>query len=460
MGSFLQRPSLSQCPVALTTGTLLEQSSMGFGRAGGQVCWPKCFFQNGAMDCHGLPIADSNPPRSKQQTWLEPLWPVAFLGRRASFARKGSWLSRFWNHCWFPFGPSDAETIWVLVDLFLTCKGLWFLMLAPKQFCGCAKLQLCILFARSINSMWQVGCDIIVLKAEKNVCPVHIACGLNSLCTESLGCASRSKSFCDAKESRCRAATSATSASTTAKEPGTHWGGKIRILWSCDMLWHGDVAVAVRCASPWGRPPLCRLPVAGEMRDIESSHMSHTLWSQPTWPQWRTRCRSVCTPEKARLCWAGSVGLSIHSAPIAGYEEALRYLGCTPYRSISWSSWISNVAVQISSWVSWVSRVWGWERKSWDLSQGIAWYLNIRRMSSLSQLHPIAQRTGDAELVPGSHQRFPPHLWRVRWTGHCQWVRARQWHRRAQHCTIPSNCIQQHPTHWGSSTAGRPQSHS
>lgn len=40
-------------------------------------------------------------------------------------------------------------------------------MLAPKQFCGCAKLQLCILFARSINSMWQVGCDIIVLKAEK-----------------------------------------------------------------------------------------------------------------------------------------------------------------------------------------------------------------------------------------------------------------------------------------------------
>ena len=107
---------------------------------------------------------------------------------------------------------------------------------APKQFCGCAKLQLCILFARSINSMWQVGCDIIVLKAEKNVCPVHIACGLNSLCTESLGCASRSKSFCDAKESRCRAATSATSAPTTAKEPGTHWGGKIKILWSGDML--------------------------------------------------------------------------------------------------------------------------------------------------------------------------------------------------------------------------------
>ena len=39
------------------------------------------------------------------------------------------------------------------------------------------------------------------------------------------------KSFCDAKESRCRAATS----TTAAKEPGAHRGGKIRIFWSCDM---------------------------------------------------------------------------------------------------------------------------------------------------------------------------------------------------------------------------------
>ena len=44
-------------------------------------------------------------------------------------------------------------------------------MLASKQFRGCAKLQLCIPFARSINSMWQVGCDIMVLKAEKMFAP-------------------------------------------------------------------------------------------------------------------------------------------------------------------------------------------------------------------------------------------------------------------------------------------------
>lgn len=36
MGSFLQRPSLSQCPVALTTGTLLEQSSRSKTKASTQ----------------------------------------------------------------------------------------------------------------------------------------------------------------------------------------------------------------------------------------------------------------------------------------------------------------------------------------------------------------------------------------------------------------------------------------
>ena len=126
MGSFLQRPSLSQCPVALTTGTLLEQSSMGFGRAGGQVCWPKCFLQNSAMDCHGCLL--------QIQT------------RHAASNRLD------WNHCGLsPFSDGEHPSLekdpgWVV---FGTIADFLLVLRMQRRF-GC--LWICFLLVKAYDS--------------------------------------------------------------------------------------------------------------------------------------------------------------------------------------------------------------------------------------------------------------------------------------------------------------------
>ena len=391
-----------------------------------------------------------------------------------------------WNHCGLsPFSrtASILRSKRILAESFLEpllisfwsfgCRDdfgcLWICFLLVKAYdswcwhqsnfvavpsCSCASF-----FARSINSMWQVGCDIIVLKAEKIAekmfCPVHIACGLNSLCTESLGCASRSKSFCDAKESRCRAATSA---STTAKEPGNPLRRKDQDLVE---LWH---------AVKWWR---------GRGREMRIT-MRQTSFVQTSWCRWDERQR--VEPHESHAVITAHVTAVTHTLQVRLHTREgsalLSWKCCTldPFRA--------DCRLWGSLAVSWLHSIQKHKLIIVDLKCGRADFKlgqsGLRLGEEILRLEPgnrlVLEYQAHVLPVPIA-SNCPAHWWyragagkssevflrtfgEYVETGRCQWVRARQWHRMAQHGTIPSNCIQLHPTHWGSSTAGRPQSHS